>query len=68
MRYRDQHLDVIVNKLKAKYKVEVELKAPTIPYRETIKSKIKVQGKHKNNQEDTDNMEMYGWSSNLLEI
>ncbi|HOQ17074.1 MAG TPA: elongation factor G [Defluviitaleaceae bacterium] len=43
----DQHLDVIVSKLKAKYKVEVELKAPTIPYRETIKAKVKVQGKHK---------------------
>ena len=43
----EQHLDVIINKLKSKFKVEVELLPPTIPYRETIKGKIKVQGKHK---------------------
>ena len=43
----DQHLDVIVNKLKAKYKVEVDLREPRIPYRETIKGKITVEGKHK---------------------
>jgi len=43
----EQHLDVIINKLKSKFKVEVELLPPTIPYRETIKGKVKVQGKHK---------------------
>ncbi len=43
----DQHLDVIVSKLKSKFKVEVELTNPKIPYRETIRKKVKVEGKHK---------------------
>jgi elongation factor G len=43
----DQHLDVVVNKLRNKYKVEVELKEPRIPYRETIRSIVSVEGKHK---------------------
>ncbi|NTW91099.1 MAG: elongation factor G, partial [Erysipelotrichaceae bacterium] len=43
----DQHLDVVVNKLKSKYKVEVDLKEPRIPYRETIRSTVTVEGKHK---------------------
>ena len=43
----DQQLDVIVNKLKNKYKIDVELKDVIIPYRETVKSKIKIQGKYK---------------------
>ncbi len=43
----DSQLDVLVNKLKNRYKIEVELITPTIPYREMIKSKIRVQGKYK---------------------
>lgn len=43
----DQHLDVITSKLKNKFKVEVDLINPIIPYRETIKKKVKVEGKHK---------------------
>lgn len=43
----ENQLDVVVNKLKTKYKIEVELSDPIIPYRETIKSKVKVQGKYK---------------------
>ncbi len=43
----DQHLDVVVNKLRNKYKVEVDLKEPRIPYRETIRSTVTVEGKHK---------------------
>lgn len=43
----DQHLDLILSKLKAKFKVEVELTNPKIPYRETIRKKVKVEGKHK---------------------
>ncbi|HBR03728.1 MAG TPA: elongation factor G [Ruminiclostridium sp.] len=43
----DQHLDVIISKLKNKFKVEVELVDPIVPYRETIKKKVKVEGKHK---------------------
>lgn len=35
------HLDVIREKLLRKYGVEVELKAPKIPYRETIKKAVK---------------------------
>ena len=43
----EQHLDVIVGKLKSKYQVQVDLSDPKVPYRETIRKKVKVQGKHK---------------------
>lgn len=43
----EQHLDVIVSKLKAKFGVSVNLVDPKVPFRETIKKKIKVEGKHK---------------------
>ena len=43
----DNQLDVLVSRLKSRYKIDVELVSPTVPYRETIKSKVKVQGKHK---------------------
>lgn len=43
----DQHLDVILAKLKQKYKVEVYLETPKIPYRETIRSKAVGEGRHK---------------------
>ena len=43
----EQHLDVIVSKLKAKFGVSVNLIDPKVPYRETIRKKVKVEGKHK---------------------
>ena len=43
----DQQIDVLINKLKNKYKTDVELLDVIIPYRETIKAKVKVQGKYK---------------------
>ena len=43
----DQHLDVVVSKLQAKYKVEIELSKPRVPYRETIKKKVSVREKYK---------------------
>lgn len=43
----DQHIDVILNKLKSKYKVEVTTSTPTVQYRETITTKSEAQGKHK---------------------
>lgn len=42
-----QHIEVIVSKLKKRFNVEVTLKAPKIPYRETIRAKAEAQGKHK---------------------
>ena len=42
-----QHIEVTVAKLKKRYHTEVNLKAPTVPYRETIRGKADVQGKHK---------------------
>ncbi|MCL1863062.1 MAG: elongation factor G [Defluviitaleaceae bacterium] len=41
----DSQLDVLVNRLKTRYKIEVELSPPLIPYRETIKGKSDVKGK-----------------------
>ncbi len=43
----EQHLDVIASKLKAKFGVEVDLKVPKVAYRETIRKKVEVQGRHK---------------------
>jgi elongation factor G len=42
-----QHIEVVVAKLKKRYHTEVILKAPKVPYRETIRAKADVQGKHK---------------------
>lgn len=42
-----QHVEVAVSKLKRRYNVEVTLKAPKIPYRETIRAKADAQGKYK---------------------
>ncbi len=41
------HIENTIEKLKRKYNVEVNLKAPKIPYKETIKGKAKAQGKYK---------------------
>ncbi len=43
----EQHLDVVISKLKGKFGVEVELEVPKVAYRETIRKKVKVQGRHK---------------------
>ena len=43
----EQQLDVMVQQLKAKYKIEVDLTDPIIPYRETIKAKASVRGRYK---------------------
>ena len=42
-----EHLDVIIERLKRRFGVEVDVKPPKVPYRETIRGKTKVQGKHK---------------------
>ncbi|PIE60501.1 MAG: elongation factor G [Desulfobulbus propionicus] len=41
------HLEVIGEKLKRKFSVEMELRTPKVPYRETLKGSTTVQGKHK---------------------
>ena len=43
----EQHLDMVVSKLKSKFGVDIDLIAPRVPYRETIRKKVEVQGKHK---------------------
>ena len=43
----DQHIDLILSKLKSKYKVQVETHEPTIQYRETIRGKAEAQGRYK---------------------
>ena len=41
------HIELTVERLKRKYGVEVDLKAPKVPYKETIKGSAKAQGKYK---------------------
>lgn len=43
----EQHLDVIVSKLKTKFGIDVGLEPHRVAYRETIRKKVKVQGRHK---------------------
>lgn len=43
----DIHLSVIISKLLSKYKVEAELRPAKIAYRETIKKKVEIHGRHK---------------------
>ncbi|MDO5085754.1 MAG: elongation factor G, partial [Erysipelotrichaceae bacterium] len=40
-------IDVVINKLKSKYKVEVTTTQPKVQYRETIRGKVEAEGKHK---------------------
>ncbi len=43
----EQHLDVIVSKLKNKFGVDVTLEVPKVAYRETIRKTVEAQGRHK---------------------
>jgi len=43
----DVHLDVLRSKLKNRFGVDVELSPAWVPYREKVRKKCKVQGKHK---------------------
>lgn len=43
----DQHIEIIMERMKRKFGVEAELRAPVIEYRETIRGTAHVQGKHK---------------------
>ncbi len=43
----EMHLEVIVNKLRQKFGVDVELKTPRVPYKETIKKNTRVENKYK---------------------
>ncbi|MFP5204913.1 MAG: elongation factor G [Acidobacteriota bacterium] len=42
-----QHIEAIVSRLKKRYHAEVTLKAPKVPYRETIRGKADAHGRHK---------------------
>ncbi len=42
-----QHLDIVCSKLRKRYNVNVELRSPKIPYRETIRASADVHGRHK---------------------
>ncbi|MFA7068660.1 MAG: elongation factor G, partial [Acidaminococcaceae bacterium] len=43
----DQHIEIIMERMKRKFGVEAQLKAPIIEYRETIRGSAEVEGKHK---------------------
>ncbi len=43
----EQEINVLRSKLKSKFNVDSSIEAPRVPYRETIRKKVKVQGKHK---------------------
>ncbi|MCR4667074.1 MAG: elongation factor G [Desulfovibrio sp.] len=41
------HIEMAVEKAKRRYKVDIVLKTPKVPYRETVRGKCQVQGRHK---------------------
>jgi len=41
------HVEATIEKLKRKFNLEVVIKPPKVPYRETVRKKVRVQGKHK---------------------
>jgi len=41
------HLDVVLARLRRQFEVDVELTEPRIPYRETVRRSVRVQGRHK---------------------
>ncbi|EFC90103.1 translation elongation factor G [Dethiosulfovibrio peptidovorans DSM 11002] len=41
------HLDIVLSRIKERYGVELEVRTPEVPYRETIRKTAKAQGKHK---------------------
>ena len=43
----EQHLEITVSKLKNKFGVDIDLKEPRISYKETIRRKVKAEGKYK---------------------
>jgi elongation factor G len=43
----EMQIDIVCEKLKRKFGVEVETGVPRVPYRETIKKVVEVEGKHK---------------------
>ena len=43
----DQQLEVVVSKLQSRYKVDIVLSKPKFAFRETLRKKVRVQGKHK---------------------
>lgn len=43
----DMHLDVITERMKRKFGVDVRLSDPKIPFRETVRASVKVEYKHK---------------------
>jgi elongation factor G len=43
----DMHIDIVLAKMKERYGVELDVRTPQVPYRETIKKTAEAQGKHK---------------------
>ena len=43
----DMQMDVILSRLKSRFGVDAELSEPRVPYREKIRKKVEVQGRHK---------------------
>ena len=43
----EQQLDIVKSKLEDRYKVKIELSKPKFAYRETLRKKVEVRGKHK---------------------
>lgn len=56
----EQHIDVIVSKLKSKFGVEVTLSTPKVAYRETIRKRLRHKASTRNKLAVTDNLVMSG--------
>lgn len=57
----EQHIDVIVAKLKAKFGVDVKLAPPKVAYREAIKKRLRYRDVIRSSPAVTDSLVMYGF-------
>ena len=62
------HLDVIVDRLKREFKVEANVGAPQVAYRETITQAAECEGKYVKHLVVVDNTVTYGSNLNLMKV
>lgn len=62
------HLDIIVDRLRREFKVEVTVGAPQVSYRETITKTADVEGMHKNNLVVKVNMDTFELNMNQTQM
>jgi elongation factor G len=61
-------IELSVEKAKRRYKIDIILKTPKVPYRETVRGKCQVQGRHKSNPAAVDSLETAGLKGKVYRV